>query len=67
MRPNSLAISADYANSKIEIEPDSRLHRLVAMLVDTWYDDLTDDRISELEQKVAEFRWMDSTGKRLDR
>jgi hypothetical protein len=36
------------------------------MLHDTWYDDLTDQRIADLESQVEKFRWMDADGKRVD-
>lgn len=58
-------IDPEYLNNKLEVKPGSRLHRLVAMLFDTYYDDLTDERIAELEQHVAQFRWMNASGKRV--
>jgi hypothetical protein len=35
-------IAPEYLNKRLELNPGDRLHRLVAMLHDTWYDDLTD-------------------------
>jgi hypothetical protein len=58
-------IDPEYLNNKLEVKPGSRLHRLVAMLFDTYYDDLTEERIAELEQHVAQFRWMNASGKRV--
>ena len=58
-------IDPEYLNSELKVEPGSRLHRLVAMLFDTHYDDLTEARISELEEHVAQFRWMNASGKRV--
>lgn len=58
-------IDPEYLNNKLEVKPGSRLHRLVAMLFDTYYDDLTEARIAELEEHVAQFRWMNASGKRV--
>ena len=58
-------IDPEYLNNKLEVKPGSRLHRLVAMLFDTYYDDLTEARIAELEEHVARFRWMSASGKRV--
>ncbi len=58
-------IDPEYLNNKLEVKPGSRLHRLVAMLFDTYYDDLTEERIAELEEHVARFRWMNASGKRV--
>jgi len=58
-------IDPEYLNNKLEVKPGSRLHRLVAMLFDTYYDDLTEARIAELEEHVARFRWMNASGKRV--
>lgn len=60
-------ISDTYANMTLKLEPGDRLHRLVAILFDTYYDDLTPDRISELEQLAESWRWMNAEGQRLDR
>ena len=62
----SQPIAPEYLNEKLELKPDSRLHRLVAMLFDTYYDDLTKERIAELERQVEAFRWMNAAGKRID-
>lgn len=58
-------VDPQYMNSELKVRPGERLHRLVAMLFDTWYDDLTDSRIAELEAHVARFRWMNAAGKRV--
>lgn len=58
-------IDPEYLNSELKVEPGNRLHRLVAMLFDTYYDDLTEARIAELEEHVAQFRWMNASGKRV--
>lgn len=58
-------IDPEYLNQRLTLDPGNRLHRLVAMLFDTYYDDLTDQRISELEQHVEQFRWMNASGKRV--
>jgi len=60
------SVSPEYLHRELRLSPGDRLHRLVAMLFDTYYDDLTDERIAELEEHVAKFRWMTASGKRLD-
>lgn len=57
-------ISEDYLRDNITLRPGDRLHRLVARLSDTYYDDLTDERIVELERHVDEWRWMHANGSR---
>ena len=36
------------------------------MLFDTYIDDLSDDRIAELERQVESWRWCNAAGKRVD-
>lgn len=60
-------IDPEYLNSELKVKPGNRLHRLVALLFDTYYDDLTEARIAELEAAVETFRWMSANGKRVDR
>jgi len=62
----SQKIAAEYLNGTLSVEPGNRLHRLVALLFDTWYDDLTDERIAELERQVETFRWMNASAERID-
>lgn len=59
------SIDEEYLKKELTVRPGNRLHRLVAMLFDTHYDDLTDQRIAELEEHVARFRWMNASGKRV--
>lgn len=60
-------IAPEYADAPITLKPfSSRLHRLVAILCDTYYDDLTDDRIAQLEGLAQSWRWMGADGRRLD-
>jgi hypothetical protein len=59
-------IAPEYANDRITFEPGERLHRLVALLCDTNYDDLTDARIADLEASVESWRWMNAAGERVD-
>eukprot|EP00873_Tetraselmis_striata_P030352 jgi/Tetstr1/450616/TSEL_037652.t1 len=40
------------------IKPGDRFHRLISRMADTYYDDLTDERIEQLERQVDEWRWM---------
>ncbi len=58
-------IAEDYLNKPITLVPGDRLHRLVAMLFDTYCDDLTDERLRELEEHVEQFRWMNAGGERV--
>ncbi len=60
-------IAPEYAEAELKLKPGSRLHRLVAMLFDTYIDDLSDDRIAELEQHIASFRWCNAAGQRIDK
>lgn len=59
-------IADEYLRSTLTIEPGNRLHRLVALLIDTWYDTLTDERIAELESRVESFRWLNANAERVD-
>ncbi|QUS40549.1 hypothetical protein RPMA_18195 [Tardiphaga alba] len=60
-------IANDYLKDRIVLEPcKSRLHRLVARLFDTYIDDLSDERIIELEQLADSFRITHADGKRFD-
>lgn len=58
-------IDPQYLNGPITSAPGDRLHRLIAMLFDTYYDDLTDERIAELERRIGDFRWMNAAGQRV--
>lgn len=57
-------VSPDYLGSIHILKPGDRLHRLVARLADTWYDDLSDDRIFQLERLADEFRLTHASGLR---
>lgn len=59
-------IADEYASATFTITPGERLHRIVALLFDTYFDDLTDARIAEIEQFIERFRWCDANGKRVD-
>lgn len=59
------AIAAEYLNKAHTLKPGDRLHRLVARLGDTYYDDLTEDRIVEIERLVDQFRLTHADGSRL--
>lgn len=62
----SQLIAPEYANSELKVKPGDRLHRLVALLFDTYFDDLSDDRITELERHIEGWRWCNAAGKRVD-
>lgn len=58
-------ISEEYLRSEHRIRPGDRFHRLISRMTDMWIDDISDDRIEELEAKVDEWRWMNAAGCRL--
>ena len=58
-------VATEYANERFVIEPGSRLHRLVSIIADTYVDDVTAERIEELEKQVESWRWMNAAGERL--
>lgn len=60
-------ISAEFANETFRIKPGDRFHRLIALLTDNHYDDVTDQRIEDLERHVESWRWMNAAGERVDR
>lgn len=60
-------VADEYMRDEISLKPGDRLHRLVARLFDTYYDDLSDDRIIELEALADSFRITHASGQRLDR
>jgi hypothetical protein len=59
-------IDPEYLNSELKVQPGDRLYRLVAMLLDTYYEYLTNTPIEEIEEHVSRFRCMDSSGRRVD-
>ena len=58
-------ISEEYLQADHRIRPGHRLHRLISRIADSYYDDVSDDRIEELERRVDEWRWMNANGDRL--
>lgn len=59
-------VADDYLRDVIKLNPGDRLHRLVARLGDTWIDDLSDERIVELEQLADTFRITHASGARFN-
>ena len=59
-------IAPEYASAELKVRPGDRLHRIVALLFDTYYDDLT-GRIPDIERFIEDFRWCNAAGKRIDR
>lgn len=57
-------VADQYLRSDINLKPGTRLHRLVARILDTHYDDLTDGRIVELERLADAFRITHADGGR---
>lgn len=49
-------IHRDYRAADILFRPSDRLHRLAARLLDSHVDDLTDDRVDEIERLLDSFR-----------
>jgi hypothetical protein len=62
---NLKPVADEYMRRTITLDPGDRLHRLVARLGDTYFDDLSDDRIVMLEQMADSFRITNAAGKRL--
>ena len=60
-------VADEYLRDVIQIKPGSRLHRLIARLGDTYIDDLSDDRIVELERLADTFRVTHADGSRFER
>lgn len=60
-------ISEEYLGEEHRLRPGDRFHRLVARMTDMWFDDISDERIEELERIVDNWRWMNANGERLDR
>ncbi len=59
-------VADEYLREAHLLEPGQRLHRLVARLFDTYYDDLTESRIIEVERLVDTFRFTHADGTRLE-
>lgn len=57
-------VADEYLRDEIRLRPGDRLHRLFARLGDTWYDDLSEERIIELERLADSFRITHADGKR---
>lgn len=55
-------VSSEYMRDVISLKPGDRLHRLVARLGDTYIDDLTEDRIVEIERLADTFRLTHADG-----
>jgi hypothetical protein len=58
-------VEPSYMLSMITLKPGDRLHRLVSRLADTYFDDLSDDRIIELERLADTFRLTHADGSSL--
>jgi hypothetical protein len=59
-------VDPTYLAETFTIRPRDRLHRLVARLHDTWIDDLSEERIEEVERLVDSFRHTHASGKGFD-
>lgn len=51
-------VAEEYLSETHVVKPGDRFHRLISRMADTYYDDLSDDRIEQLERQVDEWRWM---------
>lgn len=58
-------VDGSYLRDGIRLSPGDRLHRLVARLFDTHIDDLTEERILDLERLADSFRITHSDGRSL--
>ena len=64
-------ISDEYLRAELRLRPENerrcadRLHRLVARLFDTHIDDLTDERVNQIEEFIDAFRITHADGRRL--
>ena len=58
-------IAAEFLNQPIEVKPGEKLHLLVALLSDTHYDDVTQERVDELVSQVESWRWCNAAGQRV--
>lgn len=65
--PDLKPVADEYMRDEHRFRPGERLHRLVARLGDTWIDDLTEDRIIELERLADSFRLTHADGRALPR
>lgn len=61
-----LPISDEYLRDQHTIRPGDRLHRLIARMADTHIDDLSDDRIEQIERLVDSFRLGHADGSRFN-
>jgi hypothetical protein len=59
-----LPVAPDYLRQTVTLKPGERLHRLLSRLCDTYYDDLTEERIEELERHADQFRLTHADGQR---
>lgn len=62
-----LPIDPDYTMLDHMIGRQSRLHRLICRMLDTYIDDLTDERIEEIERLVDTYRITHANGARINR
>lgn len=58
-------IADEYARHDLTVRRGDRLHRIVALLFDAHYDDITDVRIAEIERFIEAWRWCGADGKRV--
>jgi hypothetical protein len=65
MAPDLKPVDETYLRDELRLRPGNRLHRLVARLFDTYIDDLSDERIVEIERMVDTVRITNASGRRL--
>ena len=58
-------VAPEYTKERFVIEPGARLHRLVSLIADTYIDDVTPERIEQIEKQVESWRWMNASGGRV--
>lgn len=59
-------IADDFLRHPHTIKRGDKLYRLISRMSDMHYDDLTEERVEQLERTVDEWRWMNAAGERLD-
>jgi len=65
MKRDLLPVAESYLRDEFRFRPGERLHRLVARLCDTYYDDLSDENIIKLEHLADTWRITHADGSRM--
>lgn len=65
MKRDLLPVAENYLRDEFRFKPGDRLHRLVARLCDTYYDDLSEENILKLEHLADTWRITHADGSRM--